>query len=135
MNRVILMGRLTDDPKTQTTQSGMEVARFTLAINRMKTKDNQDPGADFPSCVAFGKTAETIGNYLHKGNLVVVEGRLQTGSYTGQDGVKRYTTDVIVDRFEFCERKAEGQQAPEPSTDSDGFMNIPDGIDEELPFN
>lgn len=135
MNRVILMGRLTDDPKTQTTQSGMEVARFTLAINRMKTKDNQDPGADFPSCVAFGKTAETIGNYLHKGNLVAVEGRLQTGSYTGQDGVKRYTTDVILDRFEFCERKTEGQQDPEPSTDADGFMNIPEGIEEELPFN
>ena len=134
MNRVILMGRLTDDPKSQTTQSGMEVARFNLAIDRRKSKDNQDPGADFPSCVAFGKTAEVIRDHLHKGNKIAVEGRLQTGSYTGQDGVKRYTTDVILDSFEFCEKKSDGQQA-EPSTDADGFMNIPDGLEEELPFN
>ena len=134
MNKVILKGRLTSDPEVRYTDGGMAIARFHLAIDRRKTKDNQDPGADFPSCVAFGKTAEVIEKHTAKGAMILVEGRLQTGSYTGQDGVKKYTTDVILDSFEFCEKKSDGQQA-EPATDADGFMNIPEGLEEELPFN
>ncbi len=129
MNKVILKGRLTSNPEVRYTDGGMAIARFHLAIDRRKTKDNQDPGADFPSCVAFGKTAEVIEKHTAKGAMILVEGRLQTGSYTGQDGVKRYTTEVILDSFEFCEKK-EGAPAP-----ADGFMNIPEGLEEELPFN
>lgn len=132
MNKVILKGRLTSNPEVRYTDGGMAIARFHLAIDRRKTKDNQDPGADFPSCVAFGKTAEVIEKHTAKGTMILVEGRLQTGSYTGQDGVKKYTTDVILDSFEFCEKK---EGAPAPATDADGFMNIPEGLEEELPFN
>lgn len=112
------------------------IARYTLAVDRMKTKNNQDPGADFISCVAFGKRGEFAEKYLKKGMKVAITGRIQTGSYDAKDGHKVYTTDVVVEEHEFCEKR-EGTAAPaEPQpTADDGFMNIPDDIQEELPFN
>ena len=138
MNKVILMGRLTKDPDVRYSQ-GQEatcIARYTLAVDRMKTKNNQDPGADFISCVAFGKRGEFAEKYLKKGMKVAITGRIQTGSYDAKDGHKVYTTDVVVEEHEFCEKR-EGAAAPvetQPTAD-DGFMNIPDDIQEELPFN
>ena len=129
MNRAIILGRLTKAPATS--RSGeLTIARFTLAVDRPTKKDE----ADFISCVAFGKTAETIEKYLNKGSKIAVEGRIQTGSYTNKDGQKVYTTDVIVERFDFCESKgkSEAQSAPEGA---DSFMNIAEGIDDEMPFN
>lgn len=129
MNKVILLGRLTKDPKT--TQAGeTTVARFSIAVDRRYKKDGQ-PSADFANVVAFGKTAEFIEKYFHKGMKILIDGRLQTGSYE-KDGVKHYTTDVIAELVEFAESKKqeEGNQV-----DANGFMNIPDGIDAELPFN
>ena len=146
MNKVLLIGRLTKDPDIRWTQ-GQDakcVARYTLALNRAK-KDE----ADFISCVAFGKNGEFADKYLHKGTKIHVEGTIQTGSYTNRDGQKVYTTDVVVEDQEFAESKAassansgnfgnyqQPSSRPTPSSAvSDGFMNIPDGIDEELPFN
>lgn len=127
MNIAILMGRLTKDPDIRTTQNGTTVARYTIAIDRI----GKDQGADFISCVAFNKSAEFADKYLHKGTKIAIEGRIQTGSYTNKDGQKVYTTDVIVERQEFAESKgSEAKQAPE----SEGFMSIPDGIDDEIPF-
>lgn len=124
MNKVFITGRLTKD--VLLTQSGeTAIARFTTAVDRVKE------GADFISCVAFGKTAETISKYMAKGSKIIAEGHIQTGSYE-KDGQKVYTTDVIVDRFEFGSYKAEDTSA---SVDGNGFMNIPEGIDEDLPFN
>ena len=134
MNKVILMGRLTREPEVRYTQgeNALAVARFTLAVNR-KYKNNGKEEADFISCVAFGKTAEFIEKYMHQGTKVVVCGRIQTGSYTNKDGKKVYTTDVVVEETEFAESKG---ARPEPSQAAgDGFMTIPDGIDEELPFS
>lgn len=123
MNKVFITGRLTKD--VLLTQSGeTAIARFTTAVDRVKE------GADFISCVAFGKTAETINKYMAKGSKIVIDGHIQTGNYE-KDGQRIYTTDVIVDRFEFGSYK-EDKPAP---TSSDGFMNIPDAIEEELPFN
>lgn len=146
MNKVILMGRLTRDPEVRYTQSGssqesMCIARYTLAVDRR----NRENGADFPSIVAFGKAGEFAEKYFHKGTKVLITGRIQTGSYTDKEGRKVYTTDVIVEDQEFAESKsaseasqAAGQQGnaqASPQSDAgDGFMNIPDGIDEELPF-
>ncbi len=155
MNRVILMGRLTKDPTVVTNQQTGELtlARYTLAVDRNVRKDasNGQPTADFISCVAFGKSAEFAQNYLRKGTKIAVEGRIQTGSYQNKEGQTVYTTDVAVDRHEFCESKGSGngqaqgggyqQQAQpqggyqQPADVGDGFMNIPDGLDEELPFN
>lgn len=143
MNKVILMGRLTRDPEIRWTQGQEQrcVARFTLAVDRRRKQEGQQ-AADFISCVAFGKTAEFAEKYLRKGTKIVTDGRIQTGSYTNRDGIKVYTTDVICDDIEFAESKAaagggSGQGAPKPmaETDADGFMNIPDGIDDELPFS
>lgn len=147
MNKVILMGRLTRDPEVRDTQgdNASAVARFSLAVDRRFKKDGEQT-ADFINCVAFGKTGEFIEKYGRKGTKFVVEGRIQTGSYTNKDGQKVYTTDVVVEQVEFAESKAasgqNGNQSssaptrPEPaSADSNGFMNIPDSIDEELPFN
>lgn len=145
MNKVILMGRLTREPEVRYSQRGdsqeqMCVARYTLAIDRR----GKDAGADFPSVVAFGKAGEFAEKYLHKGTKIILTGRIQTGSYTNREGVKVYTTDVIVEDQEFAESKAaagqdqqgsEGMAAKEYPRDSDGFMNIPEGIDEELPFS
>ena len=150
MNRVILMGRLTRDPDIRYSQSGdnMAIARFTLAVDRRgrKSENGSDQQtADFISCVCFGKTAEFADKYLRQGTKIAVTGRIQTGSYTNRDGQKVYTTDVVLDDIEFAESKnAQASDAPaynnapsrpEPSAAGEGFMNIPDGIDEELPFN
>ena len=142
MNKVILMGRLTRDPDVRYTQGEepMAIARFTLAVERRGKRDGE-ASADFPSCVCFRRTAEFIEKYAHQGTKLVVVGRIQTGSYTNRDGQKVYTTDVVVEEAEFAESKAaadrNAQQTPPPSPDTgaDGFMNIPDGIEEELPFS
>lgn len=145
MNKVILMGRLTRDADVRYT-SGPEttaVARFTLAVNRRYSKDGQQ-SADFISCVAFGKAAEFCERYARQGIKLVIEGRIQTGSYTNKDGNKVYTTDVVVENMEFAESKGAdstdnnntGSSRLEPQSDTDGFMSIPDGVDDEgLPFN
>lgn len=138
MNKTFLIGRLTNNPEVRYSQGNkpMAIARYTLAVNRRFKKDG-DQEADFIRCVAFGKQGEFAEKYLRKGMKIAISGRIQTGSYTNQDGQKVYTTDIVVEEHEFCESKSsEGQApAPQPQTDADGFMNIPDGIDEELPFN
>lgn len=142
MNKTILMGRLTRDPEVRYSQgdNASAVARFSLAVDRRFKKDGEQT-ADFINCVAFGKTAEFIEKYGHKGTKFVVEGRIQTGSYTNKDGQKVYTTDVVVEQVEFAESKNSSGEggATETSNNSvstdTSFMNIPDGIDEELPFN
>lgn len=147
MNKVILMGRLTRDPEVRYSQgdNAMAIARYTLAVDRRFNRNNDDQTADFISCVAFGRSGEFAEKYLHKGTKIAITGRIQTGSYTNKDGVKVYTTDVVVEDQEFAESKNSsggdsgfvpaGRPAPAPAAAGDGFMNIPDGIDEELPFN
>lgn len=138
MNKVILIGRLTKDVETRYSQGNepMAISRYTLAVDR-KFKREGESDADFISCVAFGRGGEFAEKYFRKGMKVVVTGRLQTGSYTNQSGQKVYTTDVVVEEQEFAESKNNQQteDRPRPSTSGDGFMNIPDGIEEELPFN
>ena len=148
MNKVILMGRLTRDPEVRYSQgeNPTAIARYTLAVDRRFNRNNDDQSADFIGCVAFGRAGEFAEKYFRKGTKIAVTGRIQTGSYTNKDGVRVYTTDVVVEEQEFAESKnssagAEGgytggsSRAPEPSGAGDGFMNIPDGIDEDLPFN
>lgn len=135
------MGRLCGDPEVRYTQSDnpMCIARYRLAVNR-RFKREGEADADFISCVAFGKAGEFAEKYFHKGTKVAVVGRIQTGSYTNNDGVKVYTTDIVVEEQEFAESKGNaGQNGDSNNSGStmpsgDGFMNIPDGIDEELPF-
>ena len=169
MNKVVLMGRLTRDPEVRYTQGENStcIARYTLAVDRRFSRNNNNDGqtADFIPCVAFGKTGEFAEKYFRKGIKVAVSGRIQTGSYTNRDGVKVYTTDIIVDDQEFAESRNASQQgggssysggnsygggssysggnnsygggqsgSAQSSGSIDGFMNIPDGIDEELPF-
>lgn len=141
MNKVILMGRLTSDPTIRYAQNENStcIANYTLAVDRRFKRQGEEQTADFIRCVAMGKGGEFAEKYLHQGTKIVVEGRIQTGSYTNKDGNKVYTTDVMVESQEFAESKAASQQSaptrPEPSSaSSDGFFNIPDGIDEELPF-
>ena len=141
MNKVILMGRLVKNPEVRQDASGaISMARYTIAVDRMRTKKDEDPGADFINCVAFGKSAEFAKNYLRKGTKLVIEGRIQTGSYTNKNGQKVYTTDVVIERQEFAESKAassgvENQQTSTKSAD-DGFMNGADGVPSEwLPIN
>lgn len=130
MNSVNLVGRLTKDPNITYSTSGSSIAAFTLAVDRkFKSKDEQT--ADFINCKAFGKTAEFVEKYFQKGMRMGLCGRIQTGNYTNKDGAKVYYTEVIADNVEFVESK----KAEAPAKDNDGFMNIPDGIDEELPFN
>lgn len=133
MNKVILMGRPTRDPEIRYTasDSNSAVARYTLAVDRKYAKDGQQT-ADFINCIAFGKNAEFAEKYVRKGVKISVVGRLQTGSYE-KDGVKHYTTDVIVEEHDFCEKKSD-DNAHSADTQPDGFMNIPDGIESELPF-
>lgn len=145
MNKVILMGRLVRDPELRYTQGeqSMAIARYSIAVDR-RNRNNQDgQTADFISCVAFGKAAEFAEKYLHKGTKIALTGRIQTGSYTNKDGVKVYTTDIVVEEQEFAESKNaqggadNGGYVPNQSAPSDagtGFINIPDGV-EELPFN
>lgn len=148
MNKVILMGRLTRDPEVRYSQgeNSIAIARYTLAIDRIKTQNNPEPGADFPSCVAFGKNGEFAEKYLRKGSKILIEGRIQTGNYEDKNGNKIYTTEVMVEHQEFAESKGNGDREARDqasieaaglntTTDKDGFMNIPDGIEEELPFS
>ena len=147
MNRVILMGRLTRDPEVRYSQGEqpMAIARYSLAVDRRGRNSQDGQTADFINCVAFGRQGEFAEKYLHKGTKMLIEGRIQTGSYTNKDGNRVYTTDVVVENQEFAESKNSqgssdgfmpqaGGNAPEPAAAGDGFMNIPDGI-EELPFN
>jgi single-strand DNA-binding protein len=158
MNKVILMGRLTRDPdiRYSTGENASSFARYTLAVDRRFTRrdggDSQQT-ADFIGCVAFGKSAEFAEKYLHQGTKIAIEGRIQTGSYTNKDGQKVYTTDIVVENQEFAESRnassgnsgsySDGrgfgnQQSSQQNTSSigDGFMNIPDGVEDEgLPFN
>lgn len=139
MNKVILMGRLTRDPEVRYTQgdNAMAIARYSLAVDRRFKRDGE-PDADFINCVAFGKSGEFAEKYLKKGTKVAVVGRIQTGSYTNKDGQKVYTTDVVVEEQEFAESKNSGSSdnnQSAPANKNTDFMNIPDGIDEELPFN
>lgn len=138
MNKAILMGRLTRDPdvRVSTGEKSMTVARYTLAVDRRAKRDGNDQTADFISCVTFDRAAEFAEKYLHQGMKVLVTGRIQTGSYTNKDGHKVYTTDIVVEEQEFCESKGQGLvDRPSPNM-GDGFMNLPDGMDDEgLPFN
>ncbi len=153
MNRVILIGRLTRDPDIRYSQNDSQnaTARYTLAVDRPVSRNGQGQEtqtADFIGCVAFGRSAEFAQKYLHKGIKIAVEGHIRTGSYTNKDGQTVYTTDVVVDRHEFCESKnaqssgfggdfggsyGSSQPAPAPQ-DEGGFVNVPDGVDEDLPF-
>ena len=148
MNKVILVGRLTRDPEIRYSQgeNATAIARFSLAVDRRMNRNNAngEQTADFINCVAFGRTAEFLERFGHKGTKFVLEGRIQTGSYTNKDGQRVYTTDVVAENVEFAESKNAAAQnngggfasADKPSpSDADGFMNIPEGIDEELPFN
>ena len=148
MNKVVLMGRLTRDPEVRYSQgeNALAIARYTLAVDRRFRRNNDgEQSADFIGCVAFGRSAEFAKKYFRQGLKIAVTGRIQTGSYTNRDGVKVYTTEVVVEEQEFAESKNassantqsyQAAPAPAPSADAgDGFMNIPDGIDEELPFN
>lgn len=144
MNKVILIGRLTRDPEVRYSQgdSSTAIARYSLAVDR-RFKKAGEAEADFINCVTFGKSAEFAEKYLKQGTKIAVVGRIQTGSYTNKDGQKVYTTDVVVEEHEFAESKASSSDGglqstsrPAPSQAiGDGFMNIPDGLDEELPFN
>ena len=139
MNKVILMGRLTRDPEVRYSQgeNALAIARYTLAVDR-RFQRNGEQGADFISCVAYGRSAEFAEKWLKQGIKVCITGRIQTGSYTNNDGVKVYTTDVFIEECEFAESKAASQQnngVSQPQRpSSDGFMSIPDGIEDELPF-
>lgn len=143
MNNVSLTGRLVRNPEVRYSQGEnlTGVARYTLAVSRPFKSNNGGQDADFISCVAFGKSAEFAEKYMKQGMMFAVTGRIQTGSYDGKDGKKVYTTDVVVATQEFCEKKgdvpAAGNTAkPAKSAPAaDGFMNIPDGVDDELPFN
>ncbi len=146
MNKVILMGRLTRDPEVRYSQgeNATAVARYTLAVDRRFNRNGEENTADFINCVAFGRAGEFAEKYFRKGTKIAVTGRIQTGSYTNKDGVRVYTTDVVIEEQEFAESKnssagdggfAGSNSRPEPVAAGDGFMNIPDGIDEELPFN
>ncbi len=139
MNKAILMGRLTRDPEVRYSQgeNAMAIARYTLAVDRRFAKDSQQT-ADFISCVCFGKSAEFAEKWLKQGIKICITGRIQTGSYTNKEGVKVYTTEVVVEDQEFAESKKSQEGAsdiPTPSNvNADGFMSIPDGVEDELPF-
>lgn len=144
MNKVILMGRLTRDAEIRWTQGQDQqcMARFTLAVDRRVSRDAQGQTADFPACCAYGKTAEFMEKYAKQGVKFLIEGRIRTGSYTNKDGVKVYTTEVVVESCEFAESKGSGsgQQANNGSNDGqqyddNGFMSIPEGFEDGLPFN
>lgn len=146
MNKVILMGRLTRDPEVRYSQndSNMATARFSLAVDRRYKKQGDETTADFFNCTAFGKQGEFVEKYLKKGTKVVVTGRIQNDNYTNKEGQKVYSVQIMVEEIEFAESKASSQsnagndgsaQPQMGAPDADGFMNIPDGIDNSLPFN
>ena len=130
MNNCILIGRLARDPEVRYTNSAepLAIARYTIAVDR----GDKDKNTDFINCVALGKNGSFAEKYLHKGMKIAVEGRIQTGSYTDKDGNKRYTTDVLVNRHEFVEGKSESKPSPAPE---ESFMNLPESLSEEIPFN
>lgn len=132
MNKWMGIGRLTADPKIATAQSGTLIASYTLAVNRPRTANGQD-AADFIRCKAFGKGAEFAQNYLHKGTKIAVEGRIQTGSYE-RDGVKRYTTDIVVDRSEFVESKQAQESSATPAATAPEPADYTVVEPDELPF-
>lgn len=143
MNKVIISGRVVRDVDvrySQTVNGSMAVARYTLAVDRAFKKEGEQ-AADFINCIAFGKNGEFAEKYLHQGTKIIVEGRWQTGSYTNKDGQKVYTNDCVVERHEFCESRATQQQnnnnglLPNNPSTNDEFMNIPDDVEGELPFN
>ena len=127
MNKTISVGNLTDDPKVYQTATGKKYARFNLALNRM------NGGADYPRYIAWEKKAEIVEKWCHKGSKILVEGHLQTGNYESDNG-KVYTTDIVCDNIEFLDRKPKDEGQPKENPD-DGWMNIPDGLGEEMPFN
>jgi single-strand DNA-binding protein len=136
MNKVLLIGRLVKDPDVRYSQGQepMAIARYTLAVDRAIKKDREQT-ADFISCVAFGKNGEFAEKYLHKGTKIAIEGRIQTGSYE-KDGHKVYTTDIVVEHHEFCESRNASGTSGNSAPDADGFVNVPDSVDDEaLPFN
>ena len=139
MNVVILMGRLTRDPEIRYTQGPepLAIARYTLAVDR-KRRQGQEASADFINCVAFGSKAEFTEKYFRKGTKIAIQGHIQTGSYTDKNGNRVYTTDIVIDEHEFAEGKGTGSapaSGPSEYPDAgDGFMNIPEGMDEEMPF-
>jgi len=146
MNKVILMGRLTRDPDVRYSQtdSNMAIARFSLAVDRRYKKQGDETTADFFNCTAFGKQGEFVEKYLKKGTKIVVTGRIQNDNYTNKDGQKVYSVQIMVEEIEFAESKASAQsnegsdggaQPQMGAPDADGFMNIPDCIGSELPFN
>lgn len=142
MNLCIMMGRPTKDPEIHYTQDGKPIARFTLAVDRRFKREGQ-PDADFHTCICFGRTAEFVEKYIQKGTKILVTGALQDNNYQGRDGQTVYSKQIVCDSIEFAESKSASQgtpkqaapKQPEQKPDKDGFMNIPDGIDEELPFN
>ena len=150
MNKVILMGRLTRDPEVRYSNgdNSMAIARYSLAVDRRGRRDENGQNTDFINCVAFGRSTEFAEKYLHKGIKILITGRIQTGSYTNRDGQKVYTTDVVVEEQEFAESKNaaggnDGGQYQQQgnrngggraAADPNGFMQIPDGMDDELPF-
>ena len=150
LNVAVVMGRLVADPELRHTPSDVAVTSFTLAVDRSYVKSGAERQTDFIDIVAWRGTAEFVCKYFRKGQMMAVHGSIQTRSYTNRDGNKVYTTDVVVEEQEFAESKAVSDshvgrgsmgapapsEAPSPSAASaDGFMNIPDGIDEELPFS
>ena len=147
MNKVVLMGRLTRDPEIRYSQgeNATAVAHYTLAVDRRFKRQGEEQTADFIRCVTFGKNAEFAEKYLKQGTKICVSGRIQTGSYTNKEGQKVYTTDVVVEEHDFTESRSSSgnsnsgnaqntQEPPAGNVDSDGFMSIPEGIDEEIPF-
>ena len=137
MNKVIEIGRLTKDPEIRYSQGANAtcIARYTLAVDR-KFKQEGQPNADFINCIAFGKLGEFAEKYLHKGVKIAVVGRIQTGSYKNKDGNTVYTTDVVVEEQEFCESKSQSNSQPQSTPSNDNsWLNIPDGVEDSLPFN
>lgn len=141
VNTVILIGRLTRDPEVRYSQGNesMAIARYTLAVDRSYRREGEN-NTDFIGCVAFGRNAEFAEKYFRKGTKIAITGRIQTGSYVNREGQKVYTTDVVINTQEFAGSRNEAQEPaqkgqPMPKAGEDGFMNIPDGIDDELPFS
>lgn len=134
MNSVNLTGRLTKEPEIKYTDGGLSIARFSIAVDRRFKKDGEQT-ADFPNIVAFGKTAEFVEKYFKKGMKIEISGRIQTGSYEKEDGTKVYTTDVVAEQVGFCESKNSSNSQNNDLPSFDGFENIPDDIDEDMPFS
>ena len=139
MNKIILLGRLTRDPEIRYSQgeNSMAIARFTLAVNR-RYKRQGEPEADFFNCTAFGKQAEFVQNYLKQASKILLSGRVQNDNYTNKEGQKVYSVQIMVEELEFAESKGNSdsgtQQQATPQTETNGFMTIPEGLEEELPF-